>query len=99
MPPERIGLDAAIVESVATWRRFHEAFYVLWLASGEFEDWAADQLSDPVSPVNRRGLALARQLSKWRRCYLWWFQIGGHRGGNVDCLPRLRAATRTTIHK
>lgn len=87
VPPERIGLNAAIVESVATWRRFHEAFYVLWLDSGEFEDWAADQLSNPVSPVNRRGLALARQLSKWRRCYLWWFQLEDIEEGTSTVCP------------
>jgi hypothetical protein len=87
VPPERIGLHASVADSVATWRTFHEAFYVLWLDSGEFEGWAADQLSDPASPVNRRGLTLARQLSKWRRCYLWWFEIDRLEGSVAAACP------------
>ncbi len=87
VPPERIGLDASVADSVATWRTFHEAFYVLWLDSGEFEGWAADQLSDPASSVNRRGLALARQLSEWRRCYLWWFEIDSLEGSEAAACP------------
>ena len=87
VPPERIGMNASVAESVARWRAFHEAFDVLWLDSGEFEDWAADQLSDPASAVNRRGLALARQLSEWRRCYLWWFQKTSQEGDETGACP------------
>lgn len=80
-------MNASVAESVARWRAFHEAFDVLWLDSGEFEDWAADQLSDPASAVNRRGLALARQLSEWRRCYLWWFQKTSQEGDETGACP------------
>jgi hypothetical protein len=73
VPPERVGLDASLAEAVAMWRRFHEAFDTLWLDSGEYEEWAATQLADPGSAVNRRGLVLAGRLSEWRRCYLSWF--------------------------
>jgi len=66
-----------MVDALASWRDFHDSFYHLWLDSGEFEDWAAAQLRDPSSPVNTRGLDLARRLSIYHRCYLWWFQDEG----------------------
>ena len=85
VPPERIGLDAPLAEAVATWRQFHEAFDTLWLDSGEYEEWAAVQLSKPTSPVNLRGLALAHRLNERRRCYLWWFWSGGE--GEEEAVP------------
>ncbi len=72
--PERIGFNRALAEALASWQSFHGCFYLLWLDSGEFEQWAAAQLLHPSSPVNTRGLELAVQLSDYRRCYLWWFQ-------------------------
>ena len=77
VPPERFSFDVALVDALASWRDFHDCFYHLWLDSGEFEDWAAAQLRDPSSPVNTRGLDLARRLSIHHRCYLWWFQDEG----------------------
>jgi hypothetical protein len=91
VPPERIGLDAPLAEAVAAWRQFHEAFDTLWLDSGEYEGWAAAQLRDPASAVNRRGLELARRLSEWRRCYLWWFRTGDEEEaepGGCPCCSR-----------
>jgi hypothetical protein len=35
--PERIGIDGALAEKIAAWQSFHDAFYTLWLDSGEFE--------------------------------------------------------------
>lgn len=74
VPPERLGFDVAMADALASWRGFHDSFFHLWLDSGEFEDWAAAQLRDPSSPVNVRGLEVARRLSIEHRCYLWWFQ-------------------------
>ena len=77
VPPERFGFDVALADALASWRTFHDSFYYLWLDSGEFQDWAAAQLRDPSSPVNVRGLDLARRLSIDHRCYLRWFQDEG----------------------
>jgi len=77
VPPERLGFEVALADALASWRDFHDSFYYLWLDSGEFEDWAAAQLRDPSSPVNVRGLDLARRLSTDHRCYLRWFQDEG----------------------
>jgi hypothetical protein len=74
VPPERVGFDSALADALSWWRDFHDAFYCLWLDSGEYEEWAATQLRGASSPVNVRGLELARRLTAWRRCYLWWFQ-------------------------
>lgn len=74
VPPERIGFPARLASDLHSWVWFHRAFYGLWLDSGEFEAWAAAQLSDPASPVNRRGRALVLRLARYRRCYLCWFE-------------------------
>lgn len=74
VPPERVGFDALVADALAAWRDFHDSFYFLWLDSNEFEGWAAAQLRDPSSPVNVRGLDVARRVSIDRRCYLSWFQ-------------------------
>jgi hypothetical protein len=77
VPPERIGFDEKLAEALAYYRELHYCFYFLWLASGNFEDWAAAQLRDPSSEVNSRGIELASRIDAFRRCYLWWFQDEG----------------------
>ena len=74
VPPERLGFPEELAEQVAFWRTFHDAFFTLWLDSGEFESWARSQLSSVESPVNSRGLALRTRLNEHRSCYYWWFQ-------------------------
>lgn len=77
VPPERIGFDETLADALASWRQYHDSFYLLWLDSGDFEEWAKMHLSDPSSVVNSRGLNLAWKVSEFRRCYLWWFQDEG----------------------
>ena len=78
--PERIGFDQALAEKLAFWRRFHNCFHYLWLESGEFEDWAFDQLSDPESQVNIQGLETLESLANVNPAYYWWFQDIGKEG-------------------
>jgi hypothetical protein len=94
VPPERIGFAAALADQVAGWRDFHDSFYHLWLDSGEFEAWAAAQLTNPTSVVNERGVALARQLSAWRTCFLWWF-VADAESAPPDSCPRCQATLQT----
>jgi hypothetical protein len=82
-PPERIGFDETLADALAPWRQYHDCFYLLWLDSGDFEEWAKMHLSDPSSVVNSRGRNLAWKVSEFRRCYLWWFQDEGA----DDCVP------------
>ncbi len=89
VPPERIGFSEALAEELACWQSFHDCFYRLWLDSGEFESWAKAQLSDPCSPVNKRGLELVSKLSSFRPAYYWWFQDTGA----DDFLPLSRCPT------
>jgi hypothetical protein len=77
VPPDRIGFDEKVSSTLAYWQRLHDCFYFLWLDSGDFEQWAMKQLCDPLSVVNSRGVELADTISKFRRCYLWWFQEEG----------------------
>jgi predicted nucleic acid-binding Zn ribbon protein len=74
VPPERLELSEELSEDLADYNSFYGAFELLWLDSGEFEEWARSQLSDIASPVNTRGLALRKRLDASRRCYYWWFQ-------------------------
>jgi hypothetical protein len=87
--PERLQLSSPIVDEIATWRRFYSCFYHLWLDSGEFEEWARLQLSDPHSPANERGYKLCEKLKIIRRCYYWWFQdTGSDLFEELDDCPR-----------
>lgn len=75
--PERVGFTADLVDQVANWCAFYDAFFELWLDSGEFELWARTQLEELSSPVNRRGMKVAREIDSIRRCYYWLFQDTG----------------------
>lgn len=72
--PERAGISRGLADKLANWHSFRSAFETLWLDSGEFEDWARDQLTDPSSPSNVRGLAVVRELNSYRSAYMLWFQ-------------------------
>jgi hypothetical protein len=74
VPPERVGFDEKLADEIASWQQFYNCFYFPWLDSGDFEQWALKHLLDPLSVVNSRGLELASKISRFRRCYLWWFQ-------------------------
>ena len=74
VPPESLELSERLVDEIASWLRLHRALYSLWLDSGEYETWAREQLERPDAPVNERGLAVAAQINRHRRTYLWWFQ-------------------------
>lgn len=53
VPPERAGISAELADRVAQWLGFHDAFYTLWLDSGEFESWAREHLEDIAVPSIR----------------------------------------------
>ena len=75
VPPERLDLKSDLVEAVANWRQIHDALDHLWLDSGEYENWAWQQLLDISSSTNRRGRAVQQVLSATiRRCYYWYPQ-------------------------
>lgn len=100
VPPERIGFQRQLAQDIHSWVWFHRAFYVLWLDSAEFEAWAAAQLSDPLSPVNRRGRALVLRLSRHRRCYLWWFQdLSSEAWKPPTHCPRCRRRLKTIFRR
>lgn len=80
VPPERLGISPELAEALAAWRSFHDCFYLLWLDSRDFEDWARNELSNPQSPVNSRGLSLRAQLERVRHAYYLWFQDAGAAG-------------------
>ncbi len=77
LSPERLEPTAEMVEVVVSWRQFYSCFYWLWLDSGEFEEWAYQQLSNPRSPVNQRSYRVCQVLSTLRPCYYWYFQDTG----------------------
>jgi predicted nucleic acid-binding Zn ribbon protein len=72
--PASLPLNERLIEAIVSWRNLVEAIDHLWLDSGDYEEWAKQQLVDINSPVNQRGLALCKELSGLRRCYYWYFQ-------------------------
>ena len=73
VPPERLGFDARFAETIAFWLSVYESLYSLWLASGEYETWAAESLSDPQGQVNREGREIVERLNAIVPTYYWWF--------------------------
>jgi predicted nucleic acid-binding Zn ribbon protein len=74
VPPERLGVTAELAEEIADWDEEHGALLTLELASGDYEDWAREQLLDPASPTNTAGRELAQRLNAVRPSYFWVFQ-------------------------
>ena len=72
--PASLDLSEDIVESIASWRSVYDAIDRLWLASGEYEEWARSQLSDISNPLNQSGREIQATLNQIRRCYYWYFQ-------------------------
>lgn len=71
--PERLQLTIEETEQVAHWFSIASSLYWLWLASGEYEDYAKARLLDPHGQVNRLGLETARSLSARLPTRLWFF--------------------------
>ena len=93
VPPERLQPNSLLVDDIASWCQFYSCFYNLWLDSGEFEDWARAQLSDPYSPANVRGYEVCSKLSAIRPCYYWWFQDTGVAGFEpINTCPKCNAS-------
>lgn len=72
--PERIELTIEETEAVAAWYSPANALYLLWLDSGEYEDYAKARLLDPQGQINCAGLKLAATLSTRIPTRLWLFR-------------------------
>ncbi len=74
--PKRIGLTAELAESVSSWRAIHSSLYRLWLASGDYEDWAREQLLDPQGQVNEDAFEILEQVNELPGVtfYYWFFR-------------------------
>ena len=88
--PETLPLSPALVDSIVAWRSVYDALDRLWLDSGAYERWAAGQLADLQSEVNRRGLAVRAELDRVRRCYYWVFTSTEGTDDRVDDAPSQR---------
>src|SRR5436190_3844941 len=71
--PERLKLTVDETETVAAWFSTATALYRLWLASGEYEEYAKARLLDSHGQVNRDGLKAAQTLSERIPTRLWLF--------------------------
>jgi hypothetical protein len=72
--PTILDLPIELVEEIAYWRSIYGAVDALWLASGEYEEWARMQLADISNPLNQQGREIQANLNPIRRCYYWYFQ-------------------------
>ncbi len=73
VPPERLQFDASLAEAIGAWVSVHDSLYRLWLASGEYEKWAAERLADPLGEVNAQGREIVARLNTIVPAYYWWF--------------------------
>ena len=74
VPPERMNLDAMLVQELVFWNDVYGAFETLWLDSGEYEQLAAQEMADLNSPVNQRGLQICRKVSEISTCFYYFWR-------------------------
>jgi hypothetical protein len=72
--PASLDVPTDLVEEIAYWRWVYNSIDNLWLASGEYEEWAQIQLSDISNPLNQSGREIQAALNLIRPCYYWYFQ-------------------------
>ena len=71
--PDKLACGERLAEAIASWNSVYGSLYLLWLDSGEYEEWARDRLLDPKGQANSRGLDLVRQLDQVAKTYYLWF--------------------------
>ena len=71
--PDKLACGERLAEAIAFWNSVSGSLYLLWLHSGEYEQWARDRLLDPRGEVNTRGIEIAKQLGSIAKTYYWWF--------------------------
>ena len=81
--PERLSLSIDIIDAIAQWNYIYVALYALWLDSGEYEEWAAEQLSSPDGQINKSGMEICSRLSAKIPTYYFWFYKEA--GSNLIC--------------
>jgi predicted nucleic acid-binding Zn ribbon protein len=74
VPPEACRPDESLCEAIAKWRELASALEMLWLDSGDYEEWAKTQLTDMSGRVNQIGMEVRARLNTLRRTYYWFFQ-------------------------
>jgi predicted nucleic acid-binding Zn ribbon protein len=77
VPPEELAMSEQLAQSIAQWRQVYDALDMLWLDSGDYEDWAKSQLLDVTGQVNILGRQCQTELNKIRRCYYTLFKDTG----------------------
>lgn len=71
--PSRIGFDEKLAEEIARWLNVYHSLYMLWLDSGEYEQWSCQRLSDIHGSVHKDGRDVVNQLSEYKPAYYFWF--------------------------
>lgn len=74
IPPENLGFHEKFAEQIASWNTTFGSLYLLWLDSGEYEDWAKEKMLDANGQVNKDGLNIVQELSKLSKTYYLWFR-------------------------
>jgi predicted nucleic acid-binding Zn ribbon protein len=71
--PSRLELEPELVDEIARWSSVYNALYSLWFNSGQYENWAKEQLLNMKGQVNKLGMNLAKKLSDLYPTYYWCF--------------------------
>src|SRR5688572_28459212 len=73
LDPERLGLSAPEVDAIARCFSVYGSLYKLWIDSGEYEQYAKQQLIATHGQVNLQGMQIAREMTKKMPTHYWWF--------------------------
>ena len=71
--PESLSLSETAVDAIATWNAVFGSLFTLWIESGEYEEWAKEQLLSSTGQVNEQGLNICRNLLNPNLAYYLWF--------------------------
>ena len=71
---QRLAYGEELYERVHQWNQVYCSVYYLWIDSGDYEQWALQQLEDIASYVNRLALELLETLNAHHRTYFEFFQ-------------------------
>jgi len=55
------------------WSLISGHVYDIWMLTGELEEWAVNELSEPSSDLNKSGLQYASQLGKLIKKTVWYY--------------------------
>ena len=71
---EALNFPNDLFDATAHWCSIWGSLFKLWLSSGEYEEFARNELLDLNSPANKEGLELSKAISQFHPCHYQAFE-------------------------